>query len=287
MRCDHEGVPDIALPSDASALASAAFGARPGLFPLPLTGDPVASWHRAVALGGQGRYSAARAELTRLRRATGPGGALASLATSTEASLLRQLGRHREASVLDGRAVAALAGAPADCPWAVEAHCDALTGLAADALGCGRLRLAARLLDRCAARLDEAGGVHPEAFRRQRVRLHWVTAETALASGDFATARRHSAAAAAGAERSGSVRHLIKSDLLQAASWTGESDPTPARDLCLDVLDRSTAHGLVPLRWAASMLWDGLGGGDAARRVRDESAALIVRRGGRFATIRA
>lgn len=104
-----------------------------------------------------------------------------------------------------------------------------------------------------------SGGVHPEAFRRQRVRLHWVTAETALASGDFATARRHSAAAAAGAERSGSVRHLIKSDLLQAASWTGESDPTPARDLCLDVLDRSTAHGLVPLRWAASMLWDGLG----------------------------
>ncbi|ATQ28568.1 hypothetical protein D092_20140 [Rhodococcus ruber Chol-4] len=279
-------MPVTALPSDTSTLASAAFGARPDLFPLPPGGDRVASWHRAVALGGQGRYAAARAELTRLRRATGPDGALASLAASTEASLLRQLGRHREAAVLDGRAAAALADAPRYSSWTVEARCDALTGLAADALGCGRIRPAVRLLDRCAAALDAAEGVHGAVFRRQRVRLHWVCAETALASGDFATARRRSAAAAAEAERSGSVRHLVKSDLLRAASWTGESDLTPARDLCLDVLDRSTALGLVPLRWAAAMLWDGLGGGEAARRVRDESAALVVRRGGRFATIR-
>lgn len=291
--CDDSGVsatiafvrpPDFA----AEVLAAAAFGDRPGMSPLPAATDPEQRWLRAVALGGQGFYSGARAELARLQREVTEG-SLASLAASTEASLLRQLGWHRRAAAHDGRAFALARAAPSRSPEEgarlVEAQCDALTGLAADALGCGRLGLARRLLARCADRLPDAGP-DDAAFRRQRIRLHWVTAETALASGDFAAAKVHAAQASMHAERGPSVRHRVKSDLLRAASATGDDDLGTARALAVDVDRRCAEHGLVPLRWAAAMLADGIGAGTGADRVRDECAEIVIERGGRFATIR-
>lgn len=272
-------------------LGAAAFGDRPGMHPLPAATVPEQRWLRAVALGGQGFYSGARAELTRLQREVTEG-PLASFAASTEASLLRQLGWHRQAAAHDGRAFALARSAASrsaaswsaeDAARLVEAQCDALTGLAADALGCGRLGLSRRLLAQCAERLRVAG-IDDTAFWRQRIRLHWVTAETALASGDFATAKDHAAQASVRADRGPSVRHRVKSDLLRAASSTGDADLGQARALAVDVSQRCAEHGLVPLRWAAAMLANGIGADTGADRVRDECARIVISRGGRFAT---
>jgi len=287
-----------AVSAENAVLTAAAFGDRPGASPLPAATDPHRRWLRAVALAGQGFYSGARAELTRLQREVTEG-PLASLAASTEASLLRQLGWHRQAAAHDGRAFALARAAvprlPEETTRIVEAQCDALTGLAADALGCGRLGLSRRLLAQCADLLG-AAGADPAAgddtaekgtdFWRQRIRLHWVTAETALASGDFATAKQHSAQASARADLSPSVRHRVKSDLLRAASATGDPDLGPARVLVADVSERCAEHGLVPLRWAAAMLAHGIGAVPGADHVRDECAQVVTCRGGRFATIR-
>ncbi|UYP17960.1 hypothetical protein OED52_14960 [Rhodococcus sp. Z13] len=277
----------------ADLLRIAAFGDRPGLHPLPPAADPEHSWLRAVALGGQGRYAAARAELARLRGRVGDRGVWASLGASTEASLLRQLGGHRAAAILDGRALAAVGAVRAGDVPSVRAWCDAVTGLAADALGRGRLPVSRTLLARCASVLDEAeaggaatagpgGGDAP--YLRQRIRLAWVSAETALAAGDFATARPHAERAVALSETFGSVRHAIKSELVRAASLTGEKDLGPAREAAAEVLARTGEHGLVPLQWAAAMLLHGLGGGDEAAHVRDRARDTVVHRGGRFAT---
>ena len=151
-------------------LASAAFGADPGRWPLLDAGTPLEQWWRAVAAGGQGRYGSAQGELAALRRTAGP---LASLAHSTQGSLLRQLGWHEEARRWDGRAVL-LAGDDA------EARVDALVGLAADALGVGRFAVSAKLLER--ARGTLAAATDPP--HRLAVRVEWVGAELAMATGD-------------------------------------------------------------------------------------------------------
>lgn len=285
----------------AAATADAAFGSAPGLYPIPAAHDVEQRWHRAVALGGQGRYAAARSELSRLRRQTGPAGASASspgsaswasLVASTEGSLLRQLGNHRAAAVSDGAALAAIGTgiAPQEDPEtrirAVRARCDALTGLAADSLGTAGPVLAHDLLKRCAAVLhegEEAEGETP--FLRQQIRLAWVSAESALAFADFERARAFADRAVAVAARYGSVRHAVKSDLIRAASLTGDTDRDPARNLAREVFERTGEHGLIPLRWAAAMLLDGIGGGADAAAAGKACATTIVRRGGRFAPI--
>lgn len=274
-------------------LYDAAFGASPAVHPLPGARSVPSAWLRAVALGGQGHYSAARAELTRVHRITGGDGVWASLAASTEASLLRQLGWHRVAAGHDGRALAVLAGSGTrpgkaalrvGAALRVEAEADAITGLAADALGCGRTAVARRLLDRCDDLLATARAeVADNDFPRQRIRLAWVGAETALASGDFPAARRFAARAADAADRFGSVRHRVKSDLLCAAALTDATDPGPARELAEEVGARAEHHGLIPLRWAATMLLTGLGAGRGAAEARDRCAALLRHRGATFA----
>ena len=158
-----------------TVLANAAFGDDPGRWPLPAATTPHQLWLRAVVAGGQGRYASALADLAgvcRLQR----GGPVVSLAHSTRASFLRQLGWHARARRWDGRA-SALAGAD------LEARADALIGLAADALGVGRFAASATALRRAAAVLTES------APARLPVRLAWVSAELAMARGD-GTARR-------------------------------------------------------------------------------------------------
>src|ERR1700751_451822 len=108
-------------------LANAAFGDDPSLWPLPPASTPHKRWLRAVVAGGQGRYGSAMADLDgvcRLQR----GGPPVSLAHSTRASFLRQLGWHDRARGGDGRAMAVAGADP-------EASADALIGLAADAAG--------------------------------------------------------------------------------------------------------------------------------------------------------
>ncbi|MFD1811712.1 hypothetical protein [Rhodococcus gannanensis] len=255
-------------------LADIAFGPAPGTV-APAATSPYDRWLRAVALGGQGRYAAARAELAALRRARA-GAVLESLAASTEASLLRQLGWHRLASGHDGRALAVLGDSQTTS--ARIARCDALTGLAADALGCGRLDLGFRLLERCDDHLVDAG---PELWR-QRIRLHWVTAEMTLAAGDPVRGRENAARAVELADASRSVRHQVKSELLLAAATSAGPDPAAAAGPAREVLARCDEHNLRPLRWAASMLLGGVAPAVEVEQVRLETEAAILAAGGRF-----
>lgn len=264
----------------AAALADIAFGSAPGVRAVPRAGSAHERWLRAVALGGQGRYAGARAELAALRREQ-PGAVLSSLASSTEASLLRQLGWHRLASGHDGRALALVAGQRSGA--ATAARCDALTGLAADALGCGRLALGFRLLDRTGELVGEgAPGETDAALWRQRIRWHWVSAEMSLAAGEADRGRRHAESAVASAAHARSVRHRVKSDLLLAAAVSAGPDPAAAADPARRVLARCAEHGLVPLEWAASMLLGGVASDRGAEAVRRRCESQIVRAGGRF-----
>ncbi|WP_167472253.1 hypothetical protein [Nocardia arthritidis] len=346
--------------SPTARLAAAAFGERPGdaAAELPTAASALDSWYRAVILGGQGSYAAARVEL-RIIRARRADPILLSLAASTEGSLLRQLGWHARAAALDGHAAAialpllrshpdtprlrptvipldsghpgepesnrqqseelparsgdatsraAIPGdgraddgyapdaperqtayadlgyqvrssaptdslPPADSPLLGiglsgeialpdirDAACDALTGLAADALGTGRLALARRLLWRSGELL-----LVDETRWRAWIRWHWVCAETALAGGS-PVALAHAEAAMALAERAPSVRHRVKSRLLVAAANAAAGQPDRAAALAETVAVDCARHELLPLRWAAAMLRAGLGPGSDANR---------------------
>ncbi|MBF6465047.1 hypothetical protein IU427_07590 [Nocardia beijingensis] len=274
-----------------AVLAEAAFGADPGraAADLPPASDALGGWYRAVVLGGQGRYAAARAELRRVcNHSRDP--VLLSLAGSTEGSFLRQLGWHERAAAFDGRAAAvilaadpgteatAVGGAPPEpgayLPGRADAICDALTGLAADALGTGRLALAARLLRRSASAARQYG-----AGWRPAIRLGWVSAETALATGDFESAAEHAAGALELADRSPSVRHQVKSRLLVAAADVARDARGASGVSAEDVAAQCREHGLLPLRWACAMLRAGSGTENAAVEAA-ECAAVIARAGG-------
>src|SRR4030088_560952 len=189
-------------------LANAAFGDDPQRWPLPPASTPHELRMRAV--GARGRYGSAMADLAcvcRLRR----DGPLVSLAHSTRASFLRQLGWHDRARRWDGLAMA-MAGSD------YEAGADALIGLAADALGVGRFAASAAALQRAGEMLTR--GVPP----RLPVRLAWVSAELAMVTGDGATAVGHAERAIELAAALGSARHAVKSDMVLAAALCSAGD---------------------------------------------------------------
>lgn len=229
-------------------------------------------WLRAVAAGGQGRYAAARADLSELID-IGPPGRLRSLALSTWASFLRQLGWHWRAHDWDGRAWAAAGDDP-------EAGVDALIGLAADALGVGRLAASAALLHRATALARDVG--EP----RLPIRLAWVHAELAMAAGDGDTATQHArrgvelAQAALPALR----RHRVKSDVVLAAALCTAGDLGGARTVADAALAEAEIHGLIPLRWALACLLSDIGSASRTPAdiavLRDLSAQFVTRHGG-------
>jgi hypothetical protein len=248
-------------------LTDAAFGGAPERWPLPAAHTPEQRWRRAVAAGGQGRYASADTELERLLDA---GGSVASLAHSTRGSLLRQLGGHRLARGWDGRALALATDA--------ESRADALTGLAADALGLGRFAASAVLLRRAAAPIDDG------APGRCAVRLGWVGAELAMATGDGAVALERARHAVALAADLPSVRHRVKSAVVLAAAQCCAGNVAEARALADDGLAATARHGLVPLRWALASLLAGIGSATHIAAevavIRDEAAELVRYRGG-------
>lgn len=184
--------------------------------------------------------------------------------------------------------VAAATGPASPCADLLSARVDALTGLAADALGQGHLDRATRLLSRADAVLAAdvtrvSGGSGPW---RPAVRAEWVRAEIALAHGDLDSAAAAAARAVQGAAAAGSPRHLVKSRLLAAVvaavragagygmSPGGPTEgvvvPTPEAALAaLDaVAEDAAAAGLLPLAWAAL-----LAAADAAATVATRTAA--------------
>jgi hypothetical protein len=260
-------------PTIESDLTATAFGKHPERWPLPSAGTPHQLWLRAVGAGGQGRYGSARTDLAALLRSA-PGDRLASLAHSTQASFLRQLGWHRLARGWDGRALA-LAGAD---PGAAA---DALIGLAADALGLGRLAAAATLLSRAEPIVAET----PQ--HRFSIRRAWVAAELAMAAGDGAAAVRNAEVAVELAAATGSARHRAKSDVVLAAALCSAGAVDRARILGAATLDLTGRLGLVPLRWAvACLLIDLFDTGSATRSIeelrdlRDKCARQVQHWGG-------
>lgn len=255
-------------------LAAAAFGDRPGGWPLPTATTPEQLWLRAVAAGGQGRYGSAYRDLAELRR-NGPAGRLRSLAHSTQASFLRQLGWHTLARGWDGRALALAATDP-------EARGDALIGLAADALGVGRFAAAATLL----ARVDFVPAPDSAVPDRLPVRRRWVAAELAMASADGASAVRHAEQAVELVQAMAvpSERHRVKSQVVLAAALSSAGDTERARAIGEAALGAAGRMGLLPLRWALACLLIDLGSvsfsAQKLREIRDICAGHVRRAGG-------
>ncbi|KQR97348.1 hypothetical protein ASG12_15520 [Williamsia sp. Leaf354] len=254
-----------------------AFGAHPdALVDASRGGDAVVTghdrWLHAVALGASGHYARALTELQRLRAATPAGphsSALLSLVASTWASHLRQCGRHADARRLDGDALGLASAAPPG-PLTTSAAADALVGLAADHLGLGAFDVAGRLLDRAvsgsadrdAVGTSDAGGdahlwtwVHGD---RLALRAAWVRTELCLYRGDPEGARRSADTAVAAVQGCPSVRHLLKTDVIEAATRATGGDIGGAVDLATDCVRRADRLGLDPLRWASAALLVGL-----------------------------
>jgi hypothetical protein len=256
----------------AAVLANAAFGDDPGRWPLPAATTPHERWLRAVVAGGQGRYASALDDLAVLCRVQ-RSGPLVSLAHSTRASFLRQLGWHTRARGWDGRAWALAGEAP-------EAGADALIGLAADALGVGRFAASAQLLQRAQALSDAGPGRLP-------VRLAWVSAELAMARGDRAAAVEHADRAVDLAATYGSARHAVKSDVILAASLCIVGAVERSRRIADSALATAGRLGIVPLCWALACLLADIGSQTHTPAqilgIRDESADTVRRRGGVWA----
>lgn len=256
------------MTSSRAVLLDAAFGDRPDRWPLSAPADAQDRWLRAVAAGGQGRYAVALTELAAVHRCTGP--APRSLAMSTRASFLRQLGGHRAAAGWDGRALLA-----ADTDTAAA---DALIGLAADALGVGRFAASDRLLGRAAAVVAAA------ADARLPVRLEWVSAELAMMRGDGAAAVGHAERAVAAAAEFTSARHRLKSDVVLAAALCSHGELDRCRAIADAALARAGDLGLVPLRWALASLLADIGSASytptQVTDFRDASADTVRHRGG-------
>jgi hypothetical protein len=233
----------------------AAFGDRPDLAIGSVPSAPRERWLAAVVLGAQGHYARAATLLRDLVDQAGDD--LAALAAATLASHRRQLGGHAAARRLDA---VALVRATGD-----EARADALLGLAADAVGAGRLDEARQLRDRA-----------PKTTWRARVRAGWVSAEIELSAGGAGLARPHAERAV---EDALGTRHRIKSEIVLGATLTG-SDPAMARKLVTHARDDATDLYLLSLVWPASLLLAQLDPDEASTHRQHAAKALhtVLRR---------
>ncbi|WP_188135126.1 hypothetical protein [Lentzea indica] len=205
-------------------------------------------WLAAVVLGGQGHYAAAATVLDALRHDPDP--VIASLALSTRASHHRQLGGHHLARELDGLALARVRTADGGDPDGIDAlgaRTDALLGLAADALGAGRLGEARRLL----ARIETGGSW------RGSVRRGWVSAEVELASGQAHAAVAPAEEAYGVATSRKALRHELKSALVLGTSlvvWGTPDGLSRGVELVECELNHSVTKGLHPLIWPSALV---------------------------------
>jgi hypothetical protein len=155
------------------------------------------------------------------------------------------------------------------------ARSDALLGLAADALGTGRLSTARRFI----VAADALGDV---GWRGQ-VRLRWVRAEVELASSNPDIALPHAEAALRRARAAGAMRHLAKSEMVLAAALSacgGVTERLRARELAAAAIDRAMEFDLLPLVWPCSLLLADLEPAEAEHHKRRAAGALhcVLRR---------
>jgi len=241
-----------------TSLFAAAFGDRPDHVVTTVPTDPHERWLAAVVLGAQGWYARAAALLGELTRGRDP--VLAALAGATLASHRRQLGGHADARRYDAAGLArvvprsgqslrlsadaGLIRKDGPAGLAREALSDVLLGLAADAVGLGRLGEARRLV---AAAPGDAGW-------RAEVRTGWVSAEIELAAGRAEVAVRHAEPAAERAMASGSERHRVKSALVLGAALATNGERGRAGVMVSDAFDDAIDLGMLTLAWPAAMI---------------------------------
>ena len=155
-----------------------------------------------------------------------------------------------------------------------------MIGLAADALGVGRLAAAATLLSRAEPFVAEA----PQ--HRLSVRRAWVAAELAMAAGDGAAAVRNAELGVelAATTVDGSARHAAKSDVVLAAALCSAGAVDRARTVGEATLELTGRLGLVPLRWAVACLLVDIGSPTRPVAelcdIRDECARQVQHWGG-------
>ena len=232
-----------------------AFGAVPGrVVALPADAGAGDRWAAAVALGGQGHYARAATLLLGLLHDPAVPRVVAAHAAVTLASHRRQVGGHAAARRFDALGLRLATGATSvpGVPVAEVARADALTGLAADALGSGDLRGSRELITRATA---SCAVVDPADVDRCAIRTGWVAAELALVGGDAPAASRAAAVAVARAAGSRSSRHRVKSAIVAGVSRAA-ARPDTAPDVLLE-LDALAAValrlGLLPLHWPAAL----------------------------------
>lgn len=229
-----------------------------------------AAWLLGVCLGAGGHYGAALTVLAPLSAADTdrPDRQLfSSLASSTVASVHRQLGRHEDARAWDEQA-RVLAG---DAP---EAVFDAELGLAADAIGLGQEGTASSALDAAEQLVADRAD-----WWRQRVRLGWVRGELALLAQRPADAVEHTAAAVALAEASGAPRHVAKGTMFTGIGQVQLGDLDAAAASLRRAAGLAESLGAVPLVWPTRALLGALVAGtapDESERALD-SARTVVR----------
>lgn len=225
-----------------------------------------ASWLLSVSLGAVGRYSEALDTLERIPPATPE----YSMARSLRASLLRQLGCHDLALVADREAMsnAATPGA------AIEA----MTGLAADAVGLQDSVTAENTLNQAKSLLVRVAAENSESWWRHMVRVEWVACEIALMSSDSVTAVARAERALELAENANAPRHVAKSLLFLAVAQieSGRTDAAAAnlrRSLML-----SNSMGYLAVSWPAHAVLAALlkAGDPAAAHAHFVSAAKVI-----------
>ncbi|MFN8184285.1 MAG: hypothetical protein U0R23_07685 [Candidatus Nanopelagicales bacterium] len=212
-----------------------------GLQGLEGRSEVYAQWLHGVALGACGRYGEALDVIDGITAGTPE----YSMARSLRASLLRQIGCHDLALVADREAMAGAATPGA----AIEA----MTGLAADAVGLQDALTATTTLAQARSLLDRVSAdPHSTAtWWRHRVRVAWVECEVALLQSRHDDALTHATLALDAAETATAPRHVAKSLLFVAVSdieagHRQDAIPRLRRSLML-----SSSMGFLAVAWPA------------------------------------
>lgn len=226
-----------------------------------------AAWLLGVCRSATGTYGQALAGLTTAASDPEVAAELRSLPASAVGAIQRQLGRHAEGRDWDQAALDA-AGDP-------EAECEALLGLASDAVGLGEPEAAREVL----ARIGHVLAERP-LWWRHHIRTDWVRAEVALLDGDPAQARAAAERALDAAEAASAPRHVAKSLLFAGVAATSHGQQGTAVDLLARAAVLAEGLGARPLVWPSrGLLGALLAGSSPAESERSLEAARAVIRG--------
>jgi hypothetical protein len=227
-----------------------------------------AAWLLGVCLSATGHYGQALAGLTTAASDPDVPAELRSLPASAVGAIQRQLGRHAEGRDWDQSALESGAGDP-------EAECEALLGLASDAVGLGESDRVSDLVNRVELLLAER-----PLWWRHHIRLDWVRAEVALLSGDPSQARAAAERALDAAEAASAPRHVAKSLLFAGVAATSHGQQGAAVDLLARAAVLAEGLGARPLVWPSrGLLGALLAASSPEESERSLEAARVVIRG--------